>query len=112
MSGCPCDESIPGPIVQSFCSSHQCFCLQFSFDDNERFASASEIYEQPLLAPEIITEFLKENPLPNETNEKSLQVPPKFLDLSKNPAVVDHTATISLVEENFDSDSDSIQNWI
>ena len=30
--------------------------------------------------------------------------PQEVLDLSKNPTIVDHTATISLVEENFDSD--------
>ena len=41
----------------------------------------------------------------NETKEKSLPIPQEARDLCKNPAAVDPTATISLVEENFDSDS-------
>ena len=41
----------------------------------------------------------------NESKEKSLPIPQEARDLCKNPAAVDPTATISLVEENFDSDS-------
>ena len=41
----------------------------------------------------------------NETKEKSLPIPQEARDLCKNPAALDPTATISLVEENFDSDS-------
>ena len=43
----------------------------------------------------------------NETKEKSLPIPQEARDLCKNPAAVDPTATISLVAENFDSDSGS-----
>ena len=93
---CPCDESIPGHFVQSSCASHQCSCLRFSFAEHGRFASVSEIYGQPLLAPEIITVFKR----------KSTSNTQKVLDLCENPTAVDPTATISLVKEKFDFDSD------
>ena len=43
----------------------------------------------------------------NETKEKSLPIPQEARDLCKNPAAVPPNATISLVAENFDSDSGS-----
>ena len=43
----------------------------------------------------------------NETKEKSMPIPQEARDLCKNPTAVDPTATISLVAENFDSDSGS-----
>ena len=43
----------------------------------------------------------------NETKEKSLPIPQEARDLCKNPAAVDPNAIISLVAENFDSDSGS-----
>ena len=43
----------------------------------------------------------------NEDKEKSMPIPQEARDLCKNPAAVAPNATISLVAENFDSDSGS-----
>ena len=43
----------------------------------------------------------------NESKEKSLPIPQEARDLCKDPAAIDPTATVSLVAENFDSDSGS-----
>ena len=41
----------------------------------------------------------------NESKEQSMPIPQVARELCKNPAAIDPTATISLVAEQFDSDS-------